>query len=71
MWSRNKGIYTDPCTIQQPLQLLQNNATRAITGISWIEHITPSFRQFDILKNHDLSKIEIALNMYKFENPKL
>ena len=57
---------TDPCTTQQPLQLLQNNAVRAITGISRFEHITPSFRRLDILKIHDLCKIEIALNMHKF-----
>ena len=38
---------TDPCTTQQPLQQLQNNAVRAITGISKFEQITP-FRQLDI-----------------------
>ena len=62
---------TDSCTIQQPLQLLQNNAERAITGISRFEHITPSFRRLDILKIHDLCKIEIALNMHKLKNDKL
>ena len=62
---------TDPCTTQQPLQLLQNNAVRAITGISRFEHITPSFRRLDILKSLDLCKIEIALNMHKFKNDKL
>ena len=62
---------TDPCTTQQPLQLLQNIAVRAITGISRFEHITPSFRRLDILKIHDLCKIEIALNMHKFKNDKL
>ena len=62
---------TDPCTTQQPLQLLQNNAVLAITGISRFEHITPSFRQLDILKIHDLCKIEIALNMHKCLNFKL
>ena len=62
---------TDPCTTQQPLQLLQNNAVRAITGISRFEHITSSFRRLDILKIHDLCKIEIALNMHKFKNDKL
>ena len=62
---------TDPCTTQQPLQLLQNNAVRAITGISRFEHITPSFRRLDIFKIHDLCKIEIALNMHKFKNDKL
>ena len=36
---------TDPCTTQQPLELLQNNAERAIAGNSRFEHITPSFRQ--------------------------
>ena len=62
---------TDPCTTQQPLQLLQNNAVRAITGISRFEHITPSFRRLDIFKIHDLCKIEIAFNMHKFKNDKL
>ena len=62
---------TDLCTIQQPLQLLQNNAVRAITGISRFEHITPSFRRLDILKIHDLCNIEIALNMHEFKNDKL
>ena len=62
---------TDPCTTQQPLQLLQNNAVRAITGISRFELITPSFRRLDILKIHDSCKIEIALNMHKFKNDKL
>ena len=62
---------TNPCTTQQPLQLLQNNAERAITGISRFEHITPSFRRLDILKIHDLCKIEIALNMHKLKNNKL
>ena len=64
---------TDPCTTltQQPLQLLQNNAVRAITGICRFEHITPSFRRLDILKIRDLCKIEIALNMHKFKNDKL
>ena len=33
---------TDPCTTQQLLQLLQNNAVRAIPEISRLEHITPS-----------------------------
>ena len=56
---------TNSCTTQQPLQLLQNNAVRAITGMSRFEHITSSFRQLDILKIHDLCKIEIALNMRK------
>ena len=44
---------------------------RAITGINRFEHITPSFRQLDILKIYDLCKIEIALNMYKCQNFKL
>ena len=39
---------TDPCTTQQPLQLLQNNAARAITGISRFEHITSSFGRLNI-----------------------
>ena len=62
---------TDPCTTQQLLQLFQNNAVRAITGISRFEHITPSFRCLDILKIHGLCKIEIALNTHKFKNGKL
>ena len=62
---------TNPRTAQQPLQLLQNNAVQAITGISRFEHITPSFRCLDILKIHDLCKIEIALNTHKFKNDKL
>ena len=62
---------TVPCTTQQPLQLSQNNAVRAITGISRFEHITTSFRRLDILKIHDFCKIEIALNMHKFKNDKL
>ena len=70
MWSRNMGP-TDPCTTQQTLQLLQNTAVQAITGISRFEHITPSFRQLDILKNYDLRKIEIALNIHKFQNSKV
>ena len=36
--------FFDPCTTQQPLQLLQNNATRAISMISRFEQITSSFR---------------------------
>ena len=61
---------TGPCTIQQPLQLLQNNAVRAITGISKFEHFNPSFRRLNVLKILDLCKIEIALNMHKFKNYK-
>ena len=62
---------TDPCSTQQPIQLLLNKtAVRAITGISRFEHITPSFRQLEILKIHDSCKIEIALNMHKFKTLK-
>ena len=73
IWSCTMGMWgsTDPCTTQQPLQLLQNNAVQAITGISRFEHIAPSFRRLDILKIYDLCKIEIALNMHKFKNDKL
>ena len=60
----------DPCTTQQPSQPLQNNVIRAITGISRFEHITPSFRQLDFLKIHDLCKIEIVLNVNTV-NPRL
>ena len=48
---------------------MQNNAVRALAGISRFEHITHSFRQFDILKIHDLWEIEIAIQ--KFKNFKL
>ena len=41
-----------------------------MTGINRFKHITP-FRQLDILKIHDLCKIEIALNMHKLKNYKL
>ena len=65
MWSRNVGIYTDPCTTQHRLQPLQNNAVRALAGISRFEHITHSFRQLDILKIHDLWEIEMAMQKLK------
>ena len=51
---------TYPCTTQEPLQRLQNNAVRSITGISSFEHTTHYFTQLDILKIHDLVKLRYA-----------
>jgi len=59
------------CVSQQNLQLVQNNAVRAIAGIKKYENITPSFKKIGVFKIHDSCKLEIAIYVPKYHNSKL
>ena len=59
------------CDAQKQLQILQNNAVRAIVGRRKYDHVTSSYKNLKILKIHDLCKLEIATLMHKYDNSKL
>ena len=62
---------TSPRSSQKQLQLLQNNAVRAIVGCRKCDHISLSYKNLNILKVHDLCKLEIASLMYLYEKSRL
>ena len=59
------------CDAQKQLQILQNNAVRAIVGSKKYDHVTSSYKNLKILKIHDLCELEIATLMHKYDNSKL
>ena len=60
-----------PSSAQRNLQLIQNNAIRAICGSNKFDHVTPLFRKLEILKIHDLCKFEIAKLMFLYTQTRL
>ena len=62
---------TFPYSAQQRLQLIQNNAIRAITGKRKFNHISSSYQDLGVLKISDLCKAEIASLTYKLQNSNL
>ena len=61
---------TFPCDAQKQLQIRQNNVIRTIVGSGKYDNVT-SYKNFMILKIHDLCKLEIATLMHKYDNSKL
>jgi len=49
-----------PSGFQKSLQLAQNNAIRAIVTAKKFDRVTCSFKKLNILKFHNLCKLEIA-----------
>ena len=52
----------------KPLYLLQKRAVRIISFSSFLEHSSPIFKSFKIIKFFDLVKFITAVFMYKFHN---
>ena len=70
IWIGNLG-FPIFCDAQKQLQILQNNAVRAIVGSRKYDHVTFSYKNLKILKIHDLCKLEIATLMHKYDTSKL
>ena len=62
---------TSPTSSQKQLQLLQNNAVRAVVECRKCDHISLSYKNLNMLKVHDLCKLEIASLMYLYEKSRL
>ena len=56
---------------QKRLQLIQNNAIRAITWRRKYDHISSSNQDLGVVKIPDLCKVEIASLMYKVQKSNL
>jgi len=58
-------------SVLQPLELVHNNILRTITYYNYRCHITPLYKSLNILKLHDIYKLEIAKLMHKFHHEML
>jgi len=55
----------------QPLEVVHNNILRTITYNHYRCHITPLHKYLNILKLHDIDKLELAKLMHKFHHEML
>ena len=55
-------------SVLQPLEVVHNNILRTIAYNNFRCHITPLYISLNILKLHDIYKLEIAKLMHKFHH---
>jgi len=55
-------------SVLQPLEVVYNNILRTITYNNYRCHITPVYKSLNILKLHDIYKLELAKLMHKFHH---
>ena len=53
-------------SVLQPLEVVHNNILRTITYNNYRCHITPVYKSLNILKLHDIDKLELAKLVHKF-----
>lgn len=53
------------------LNILQNKAVKIIAGGRWMEHVTPFYKQLNLLKINELYEHEVAKFMFNFKSNKL
>ena len=53
-------------SVLQPLEVVRNNILRTMTYNNYRCHITPVYKSLNILKLHNIHKLELAKLMYKF-----
>jgi len=58
-------------SVLQPLEVMHNNILRTITYNNYRCHITPLYKSLNILKLHDIYKLELAKLMHKFHHEML
>ena len=58
-------------SVLQPLEVVHNNILWTITYNNYRCHITPVYKSLNILKLHDIYKLELAKLMYKFHHEML
>ena len=58
-------------SVLQPLEVVHNNILRTITYNNYRCHITPVYKSLNILKLHDIYKLELAKLMHKFHHEML
>ena len=49
-----------------PLFRLQKKVIRIITNSNYLDHTEPLFKRYNILKNFDINRMQIAIYMYKY-----
>jgi len=57
--------------VLQPLKVVHNNILRTITYNNYGRHITPVYKSLNILKLHDIYKLELAKLAHKFHHEML
>jgi len=55
-------------SVLQPLEVVNNSILRTITYNNYRSHITPLYKSRNILKLHDIYKLELAKLMHKFHH---
>ena len=58
-------------SVLQPLEVVNNNILRTITYNNCRRHITLVYKSLNILKLHDIYKLELAKLMHKFHHEML
>ena len=58
-------------SVLQPLAVVHNNILRTITYNNYRCHITPVYKSLNILKHHDIYKLELAKLTHKFHHEML